>query len=277
MAKWYGLMLQRDWRRADMADEVNVTYRGAVAHVEIAHPPANAMSAVVLDGLRDTVSSLTDRSEIRAVVFSGKGSVAFLSGADLSEMPALLADRDLLTARTREVGELYELIETLPQITIAAVGASAMGGGLEFILVCDLAVASHEARFGLPEVTIGLIPGAGGTQRLVRRIPAQRAREMLFLGSPVGAAEALALGLINQTCDAAEVEERALELAGRISQLPAVAVQSIKRAVAAGMSLPETEGLKVEQREFIRTTQSHDALEGAAAFLEGRRPTFSHH
>ncbi|MCZ4519473.1 enoyl-CoA hydratase-related protein [Rhodococcus ruber] len=256
---------------------VDVSYETGVAIVCIDNPPVNAMSEAVLSSLHDVVAGISSRRDIRVVVFSGASKAAFLSGADLTELPLLLADPELLGRRMSDVGSLYQLIADLPQVTIAAVGASAMGGGLELLLVCDFVVASERAKFGLPEVSIGLMPGAGGTQRLFQRIPSHHAREMLLLGAPIGAEQALRLGLISRMCPREEVEEQSLEMARQLAGLPAIAVQSIKRAIAAAVSSqPLDVGLDVEREEFLRVANSADAQTGPAAFLERRKPVFEH-
>jgi enoyl-CoA hydratase/carnithine racemase len=276
MARWSGWTQAPGWRLVDMGATVDARYGDSIAVVEFNNPPANALSRLVIDELEQVVSELEGREDIRAVVFTAAGAVSFLSGADLTEMPALLADAELLAARMAEVGQLYSRIEELPQVTVAAAGASAMGGGLEFLLVCDLVVASERAKFGLPEVRIGLIPGAGGTQRLFRRVPAHRAREMLILGSAIAADDALAIGLVNRVCSPDNVLAGAMELATEVAGLPGVAVRSIKRAIAAGIGSPLGEGLERERTEFWNVAKTADAKEGPAAFLERRRPLFAH-
>jgi enoyl-CoA hydratase len=258
-----------------MSPVVDFATDGAVAVVRVENPPANAMSAAVLRGLAEIVANLQKRSDLRVVVFTAAGEVSFLSGADLTEMPALLADPSSLTERVREVGALFDSIQALPQVTIGAANASAMGGGLEFLLVCDLIIAAERAKFALPEVKIGLIPGAGGTQRLYRRIAANRATEMLLTGRVLAAADAEASGLINRVSDGAVLDD-AMAWAGRIAELPGAAVRAVKRAAVAGASLVLEEGLAVEAEQFSAVARTVDAKEGPTAFLERRQPRFTH-
>ena len=159
---------------------------------------------------------------------------------------------------------------------MAAVQAAAVGGGLELALSCDLIVADERARLGVPEVGLGLIPGAGGTQRLPRRIGAARAAELVLRGRLLKAAEAERIGLVNEAVPVGTALDRALELAAELASRPAVAVQAAKRAMRIGSELPLSEGLDVEHTEFLATLASADAREGVDAFLNRRRPQFVH-
>jgi enoyl-CoA hydratase/carnithine racemase len=164
----------------------------------------------------------------------------------------------------------------LPQPVIAAIQASAIGGGLELALSCDLAVADERARLGLPEVSLGLIPGAGGTQRLWRRIGPLRAAEAILLAQPLSAERACEIGFINEVAAAGEALSRALVLATRLAELPARAVQAALRALRAGQELTLHAGLELERELFETVLTSDDAHEGVQAFLQRRAPAFRH-
>jgi enoyl-CoA hydratase/carnithine racemase len=255
---------------------VTVSIGGAVATVEFDNPPANAFSGPVITSLRAAIDRLAADDSIRAVVFTSVGHRAYLSGADITEFPEMLTDPGRITGRAAEVGELFGRIAGLPQPTIAAVRAPALGGGLEFVLLCDLVVSNPQARFGLPEVGLGIIPGGGGTQRLARRVGQGKAMEMVLLGTPVTAQEALNLGLVSRVVPDEDVHETAISLARQLADRPRVAVQSAKRAICGGAGLPLAEALAIETREFLAASASADSLEGVRAFLERRPPQFLH-
>jgi len=255
---------------------VTVRTEGPVAIVEFDNPPANAFSGPVITSLKSIIGQLAPDDGVRAVLFTSAGHRAFLSGADITEFPDMLADPSRLTRRAADVAELFEQITALPQPTIAAVRAPALGGGLEFLLLCDLVVSNPEARYGLPEVGLGIIPGGGGTQRLARRIGPARAMEMVLLGAPVTAAEALSLGLVSRVVADEDVVSTATGLARQLADRPRVAVQSAKRAITGGAGLPLSAALAIETREFLTASASEDSREGVRAFLERRRPEFVH-
>ena len=250
-----------------MSEPVRVEREGRVAVVTVDSPPVNAIGDAVLDGLAAAAAELGADHGVRAVVLTGAGEKSFMAGADLDELRGLLdgtVSREEYTARVRAVLTAWE---RLPEPTIAAVQAPAVGGGLEVALVCDLIVADPAARFGLPEVRLGLIPGAGGTQRLPLRIPVARAKELLLLGSTIGAEDAQELGLVNRVSDPGAALEAALELAGRIAAQPVLATRAVKQALGAGLDR--------EGELFRELLGSADAREGVAAFLERREPRFS--
>ncbi len=255
---------------------VTVTVDGAVATVEFDNPPANAFSGPVIATLGEAIDRLSGDDSVRAVVFTSVGDRAYLSGADISEFPDMLAEPGRITRRAAEVAGLFGRISELPQPTIAAVRAPALGGGLEFVLLCDLVVSSTRARFGLPEVGLGIIPGGGGTQRLARRVGQGKAMEMVLLGAPVSATEALDLGLVSRVVADEDVHEAAITLARQLAGRPRVAVQAAKRAITAGAGLPLPAALAIETREFLAASASEDSLEGVRAFLERRQPEFVH-
>lgn len=255
---------------------LRVSIAGAVATVEFDNPPANALSAAVITALGDAVDRLAADSEVRAVVFVSAGRRAFLSGADIAEFPAMLASPDLVAEKTAAAAALFGRIAGLPQPTIAAVQAPALGGGLEFVLLCDLVVSGPQVRYALPEVGLGIIPGGGGTQRLPRRVGPARAMEMILLGTSLTAAQAQELGLVSRVVPDEDVRETAVELARQLAARPRVAVQAAKRAVAQGAGMPLAGALAVEAREFAAASASDDSREGTRAFLERRPPQFRH-
>lgn len=254
-----------------MAPTVAVDTVDGVATVTVDNPPVNALDDATLAGLGEAARALAGDDAVRAVVLTGGGERAFLAGADLAAIrdhlgvPGGMDDHVALTRPT------FEAWRTLPQPTIAAVQAHAVGGGLEFALICDLIVADPGAKLGVPEVTLGLIPGGGGTQRLPRRVPVAVAREMLFLGDLIDAERARQIGIVNVVSEPGAALAGAREVAARIAALPAVAVQAAKRAAREATEHGLDAGLDAERDLFLATAASADAREGADAFLE-RRP-----
>lgn len=251
---------------------VTVTVADGVATVLVDHPPVNAMGRDVLGGLEQAAALLRDADDARAVVLTAGGTKAFFAGADISEFQALQAQDGAMARHSAWARSVLDAWAALPQPVIAAVQAHAMGGGLETALLCDLIVTEPTARFGLPEVKLGLIPGGGGTQRLPRRVGVGVAKQMLYLGSSVDAERALEIGLVDRVAAPGEVLAEARELAARIAALPRVAVQATKRAVDEDLAA----GLAREREGFLAAFASEDFSEGYAAFLEKRAPRFVH-
>lgn len=254
---------------------VDVTVADGVATVTVDNPPVNALDDPTLDGLGAAADAIARRDDVRAAVLTGAGEKAFLAGADLRALAKALGtpEMEAHVALTRPV---FEAWRALPVPVVAAVAADAVGGGLEFAITCDLVVADPRARFGLPEVTLGLIPGGGGTQRLPRRVGWAAAMELLLLGRLITAERARELGLVNVVADEGAARDEAARLAFRLAALPALAVQAAKRAARLGLERGLDEGLDAEREMFLGVAASADAREGAEAFLAKRAPVFAH-
>lgn len=261
---------------ADTSRPVQTQRDGAVALVAIENPPVNTLPNPVLEDLLGAITALEADGGVRCVVIGGTGEKAFASGADLPEFSRMLDSAEEIAYHTSLTRRLFDAIGALSQPVVAAVQASALGGGLELALSCDLIVGDERARFGVPETGLGLIPGAGGTQRLPRRIGQARAAELVLTGRLIDAAEAERIGLINLTASAGTAVEKALELAAKLAGRPAVAIQAAKRALRAGAEMPLSQALDLEHGEFLTTLASADAREGIDAFLNRRRPEFVH-
>jgi enoyl-CoA hydratase len=259
-----------------MTDLVRVSTEDGVAVVLVDNPPVNAMSDATIDALAAAGERIAADETIRAVVLGGAGEKAFLAGADLDEFGSALGDRDWIDDHTARVRRTLDRWESLPQPVVAAVQASAMGGGLEVMLTCDLVVADPAARFGLPEVRLGLMPGAGGTQRLPRRIGVGPAKEMLLLGSSIDAESAKRLGLVTVVSAPGAAASEARGLAEKLAHLSSPSVRAIKASVAQAFDGPLAEGLDRERALFRELFMSADAAEGVRAFMEKRRPDFKH-
>ena len=244
-----------------------------VAVVTVDNPPVNALTDACLTQLAEKADAIASDESVRAVVLTGTGERAFMAGADLRELRSALGDRRWLAQHQRRTRSTLARWEDLPQPVIAAVQAPALGGGLELALVCTLVVADPLASFALPEIRLGLIPGAGGTQRLPQRIPHQLALEMLLLGEPIDASEALRLGLVNRVSAPGCARAEAVGLAAQIARLPVGAVRAAIDATRRCRT-PSADGLDREAHLFEELFCSADAEEGIAAFLDRRPPVF---
>ena len=247
---------------------VRIEDRAHGARILILDRPAarNAMNRVLVDELRAAVSASVGA---RMVVLTGAGDQAFSAGADLKER------RGMSEGDTRrfldDLNRLMDEVAALPSLTVAALNGAAFGGGCELALACDLRVMSPAAAIGLTEVTLGIIPGAGGTQRLARLIGPSRAKAMIVLGRRLSANEALADGLCSEVGDVAAITDR---LAGELSRAAPLAVVAAKRSIDEGAELSLAEGLRVERRCYETTLSTDDRQEGLRAFAEKRAPIF---
>lgn len=241
-----------------------------VAVVVINRPEAkNALNAAVRRQLAEQFSSLGQRDEVRAIVLTG-GDQAFVAGADVKEF-ATASPTDMYL---RHNERLWDPIAHCPKPVIAAVNGFALGGGCELAMHCDIIVAGESARFGQPEVKLGLMPGAGGTQRLVRAVGKFQAMRILMTGCMVKAPEALRMGLVSEVVADDETLERAKSLAREIAAMPSLAVEQIKETVLSGADLPLESALVLERKAFQMLFDTADQKEGAAAFIEKRKPDY---
>jgi len=236
------------------------------------NPPVNALSTVLLGDLEREVGAIEADPTVRAVILTGDGQY-FSAGADLKEMATL----DLATAPqiVRRGHALFARIAGLRPPVIAAINGLALGGGLELALSTDLRIAGESAKLGAPEVNYGLMPAYGGTQRLPRTVGIAKAKELIFTGVMVSAAEALRIGLVNKTVPAGQELRAARDLAHTIAQKAPKAVQAAKRAITEGLSKPLAEGIEFESQLFgTEVLPSDDLGEGILAFAERRPPKF---
>ena len=246
---------------------------GAVMTITINRPQAlNAINPATLDELQRCCGDIRADSGVHAVIITGAGEKAFVAGADIAAMVTMSPLEGLSFIRHGQ-SVMLEL-EELPVPVIAAVNGFALGGGLELALACDLVLASQSAKFGLPEINLGIVPGFGGTQRLARRIGLAAARLMIYSGEALGADEALRLGLVNRVVAAADLLPEAQKLAATLATKAPVAVQQAKTAINAGADLDLANGCRYEAQAFAITFASEDRTEGMRAFLDKRRPTF---
>lgn len=248
---------------------------GHVAVITLDRPAAlNALSAALMAELTAALKEADADDDVRAIVLTGSDR-AFCAGADISQIQAI--GQGEVLSRDGFAREPFGTLATAHTPVIAAVRGLALGGGCELVLACDLAVAGESARFGVPEVSLGVLPGAGGTQRLVHAIGKAKAMKMLLTGDPITAHEALCAGLVSDVVPDVETVATALAIATRIARNSPRAVALAQDSARAAHDLPLHQGLAYERRNFFLTLGSEDQREGVAAFLEKRRPRFTGH
>jgi len=233
----------------------------------------NALNYLAIDETLEAARKAEADEAVRVLIFTGAGDKAFISGADIGE----LQQRNTLT----ELGErserrrvLTNLLETMAKPTVAAINGFAVGTGLEIAMACTLRVAADTAKFGLPEINVGIMPGNGGTQRLPRLVGKGRAMEMILTGELIDAAEACRIGLVNQVVPLTELMDHTKQIARKLATKSALALKIAKDAINTGFDLSLAEGIRYEQKNFAILCGSEDKREGVAAFLEKRKPIF---
>lgn len=249
--------------------KVKFETEGRIGIITIDSPPVNALDKELLTELSDVVDAIAD--EVGVVIVTGAGEKAFVAGADIKEFPQLKGDAGEQLCRRGQ--GIFQKIADLKQPVIAAVDGHALGGGLELALACDFRVATRKSNLGLPETSLGVIPGYGGTQRLARLVGPGKAKQMIFSAEPLNGEEAYRIGLVEVLAEG-DVMAAAKEWANKILKRGPLAVQAAKRAVNQGMETTVEEGLKIEASQFGSICDSEDKNEGVAAFLEKRKPNF---
>jgi len=249
---------------------VLIETRGRVGLVQLNRPQAmNAFNVVMLTELFDALEAFDKDKSVGAIIVTGNEK-AFAAGADIKEM----ADASPFQMITDERVDLWDRIRGIKKPVIAAVSGWALGGGCEFLLSCDMVIASESAKFGQPEITIGIIPGAGGTQRLARLLGKQLTMEMVINNRTLTAAEALQFGLVNRVVPVDGYLDAALAFAEEIASRAPLAVRMAKDAVNAAFETTLTEGLRAERRNFYPLFSTEDQNEGMKAFIEKRKPNW---
>ena len=244
-----------------------------LAVVTVNRPKAlNALNSATLAELGDMARALAADDSVRVVILTGAGDKAFVAGADIAEMKAMSATE----GRTfSELGHAsMAAMEDAPQPWIAAVNGFALGGGCELAMACDMIYAAKTAKLGQPEVKLGVIPGFGGTQRLLRRVGIGKAKELVYTGEMIGADEALRIGLVDQVVDGAELMARARAAAGKIASMGPLAIRESKRLMQRGQSMSLTDACAAEALAFGALFDTKDQKEGMAAFIDKRQASF---
>ena len=249
---------------------VQTSVDGPVALCRIDRPEArNALSPEVMDELATALEGYDADAGVHCIVVAGSDEV-FASGADIRA----LRERTFQESLVHPAAGFWKRLAAIRKPTIAAVSGFALGGGCELALACDMIVASETAEFGQPEITLGIIPGGGGTQRLARVVGKQRAMELVLTGRRIDALEAERMGFVNAVVKKREWLDAAMELAQRIAKRPPIAARLAKQAVLAADETPMAAGLEMERRLYEQSMATEDRLEGMDAFLEKRKPKF---
>ncbi|WP_163549485.1 enoyl-CoA hydratase/isomerase family protein [Candidatus Frankia nodulisporulans] len=243
---------------------VRLEVDGGIGTIRLDRPPMNALDATVAGELRTAALEATRDPAVRAVVLYG-GEKVFAAGADIKQMASM--DFAEVTAWVRDLSSTFELVARIPKPVVAAVTGFALGGGLELALCADVRVLADNAKVGVPEITLGVIPGAGGTQRLPRLIGPSRAKDLVFSGRQVRAAEAERIGIADVVVPAAEVLPRAREIAGRYVAGPAQALAAAKQAIDDGAELALSEALRLEAALFAGLWATEDRRVGLTSFV----------
>ena len=248
--------------------------RDAVAILTINRPATlNALDVPTLLELEAAFGALETDQSVRVIVFTGAGERAFVAGGDIADLDSRQGLAHYLEF-AEVIHRVFRLIEASDKPTIGAVNGWALGGGSELVLALDLRIAADSAKFGLPEITLGLFPGAGGTQRILRQLPACRAKEMMFTGDHITAQDALAIGLVNRVVPKAQTLAAALELAAKIAAKSPLVLKLLKRTLREGAEMPLPQALAYEQAMIGLVLDSADAHEGCRAFIEKRKAEF---
>jgi len=254
----------------------NILYEkdGPLAIVTINRPEVrNALNQAVMGELAQAIDEAEADDEVRVLILTGAGDRAFAAGADLKEMAARNTQTELGPA-SRLRRNVANRLENMFKPTIAAVNGNALGGGCELAMACTLRVAAETAKFGQPEINLGIIPGLGGTQRLSRLVGKGRAMAMVLTGEAIDAQEAYRIGLVNQVVPAGEALAAAKELALKLASKPPVALRAAKDAVNLGYGMDLPAALELENRLFAMCAGTEDKAEGVAAFFEKRPPNW---
>lgn len=260
-------------KKAVVEGMVKLEFEDNLAIITIDNPPVNALNPEVMQGLERILDQLTNLTEIRGAIITGAGDKAFVAGADINQFIDLdeIGGQELVLKGHK----ILDKIDQLKIPVICAINGFALGGGCEIALACDIRVAGANAKFGLPEVGLGIIPGYGGTQRLARLVGPGKAKLLIFTGEIITAEEACRIGLVEKLVKAGEALECAKSLAQKIITKGPAAIAKAKQAIGQGVEMTLHEGLNLEAKLFSELCTTEDKKEGVFAFLEKRTPNFN--
>ncbi|WP_163970169.1 enoyl-CoA hydratase [Oceanobacillus halotolerans] len=251
---------------------VKLETTGNIAMLTIISPPANALSSNLLQDLDKRLDEIEADDAIKAIVLKGEGKF-FSAGADIKEFTSLQKSSDYQSL-SEKGQQLFNRIEAFPIPIVAAIHGAALGGGLELAMACHMRIVTENAKLGLPELTLGIIPGFAGTQRLPHYVGTAKAYEMILTGEPIGGREAYSWGLANIVCDEDSVEEEAMKLAEKIAAKSKLTIKEVMHLVPYAKTEQFTKGIEKEAESFGAIFGSDDAKEGVQAFIEKRKPNF---
>ena len=248
-----------------MADFVRVEIRDAIGTIRLERPPMNALNRQVQDEIRDAATAVSTDDGVRAIIVYG-GEKVFAAGADIKEM----ADMSYvdMAARAADLSDALGALARIPKPVVAAITGYALGGGCEIALACDWRVVAEDAKLGQPEIKLGIIPGAGGTQRLARLVGPARAKDIILSGRMVDAQEALRIGLADRVVPAAQVYDEAVAWAAQFTGAAALALRAAKEAVDRGLEVDLDTGLEIERQQFAALFATEDRTIGMTSFVE---------
>ena len=248
-----------------MGELVHLEVADGVGTIRLDRPPMNALSRQVQEEIREAAQEATARADVRAVVVYG-GPKVFAAGADVKEMAGWSYQE--MVDNSVGLGSSFSAVAAIPKPVIAAITGYALGGGCELALCCDLRIAGDNAKLGQPEILLGIIPGAGGTQRLTRLVGPSRAKDLIYTGRFVDAAEALAIGLVDRVVAPDDVYTEALALAAKLAAVAPYALRAAKEAIDRGLEVDLATGLEIERLQFTGLFATEDRTIGMASFIE---------
>lgn len=252
-----------------MEDLVLLELRGPIAVLKINRPKAlNALSREIVDLIDDKLELIINNEEIKALIITGDNN--FAAGADIVDM----VDKNAKEARAFLFSDTFSKLESIEMPTIAAICGYALGGGLELALACDFRIASEDAQMGLPEINLGIMPGAGGTVRLPRLIGEAKAKELIYLGGRLSSHEAYQFGIVNKVVKTEELMAEALKMAEKLAEKSTIAIRAAKKSINSGSELTKAEAIDHEAELWSALFDSQDQKEGMKAFLEKRKPNY---
>ncbi|GIE93786.1 enoyl-CoA hydratase/isomerase family protein [Paractinoplanes rishiriensis] len=255
-----------------MGEFVTLEITDGIGTIRLDRPPMNPLNTQVQEELRQAAYSAAGSDEVKAVIVYG-GQKVFAAGADITEFTEL-SYQDMVV-RAGALSSAFDAVAQIPKPVVAAITGYALGGGCELALACDWRVVAEDAKLGQPEIKLGLIPGAGGTQRLARLVGPARAKDLIFSGRMVDATEALRIGLADRVAPAAEVYATAVDLVTPYVTGPSLALRAAKQAIDGGLNLDLASGLALESQLFAGLFATDDRIEGTTAFVAKRKPTFT--
>src|SRR5690349_3130195 len=244
---------------------VHLEVSEGVGTIRLDRPPMNALDVATQDRLKELAEEATRRDDVRAVIVYG-GEKVFAAGADIKEMQNM--DHTAMVLRARALQDSFTAVAAIPKPTVAAITGYALGGGCELALCADYRIAADDAKLGQPEILLGIIPGAGGTQRLSRLVGPSKAKDLIYTGRFVDAAESLAIGLVDKVVPAASVYEEAVAWASQFSRGAAMALRAAKESIDSGLGVDLTTGLEIERQQFAALFATEDRAIGMTSFVE---------